>query len=113
MGEEGTVRFGALFDYADGRLSIECARGRFLEDAVTTMGKGLGEKQRDDVPGNSQSVSLFRDEIVRRWFKVLRRRSQRYTITWERFSPWIRQYLPKVRVVHPYPELRFRAKYSK
>jgi RNA-directed DNA polymerase len=65
------------------------------------------------VPGNSQSVSLFHNEIVKRWFKILRRRSQRFTLTWERFGPWVRCLLPAVRVVHPYPEMRFRVKYSK
>lgn len=65
------------------------------------------------VPGNSKSVSLFREEVVKRWFKMLRRRSQRYTITWEKFGPMTRSFLPKVRVVHAYPEMRFRAKYLK
>ncbi|MFT7533402.1 MAG: hypothetical protein ACI9FD_004438, partial [Gammaproteobacteria bacterium] len=65
------------------------------------------------VPGNSQCVSLFHAEIVKRWFKMLRRRSQRHRITWARFGVWIRRHLPKVRIVHPYPEMRFCAKYSK
>jgi len=65
------------------------------------------------VPGNSSSVSLFHYEIVKRWFRMLRRRSQRFKITWERFGPKVRLLLPKVRIVHPYPEMRFRAKYSK
>jgi RNA-directed DNA polymerase len=59
------------------------------------------------VPGNSQSASLFNNEIVKRWFKILRRRSQRFTLTWERFGPWVRRLLPAVRAVHPYPEMRF------
>jgi len=65
------------------------------------------------VPGNSRSVSLFHNEIMRRWYKMLRRGSQRFNITWEKFGPRIRRLLPKVRVVHPYPEKRFRAKHSK
>ncbi len=73
----------------------------------------IGHMNYYGVPGNSKSVSLFRDELVKRWFKMLRRRSQRHTITWEKFGPWIRRELPKVRVVHAYPEMRFRARYSK
>ena len=65
------------------------------------------------VPGNSQSVSLFHYEVVTRWFKMLRRRSQRFTLIWERFGPWVRRLLPAVRVVHLYPEMRFSVKYSK
>ncbi len=49
------------------------------------------------VPGNSRSVSVFHAEIVERWFKMLRRRSQRHRITWARFGGWIRRHLPKVR----------------
>ena len=65
------------------------------------------------VPGNGKQVSLFTNEIVKRWIKMLRRRSQRHTITWDKFGPWARRNLPKVRIVHPYPEVRFRARYSK
>lgn len=65
------------------------------------------------VPGNLISVLRFREEVVKRWFKMLLRRSQRHQITWEKFGPWVRRFLPKVRVVHPYPDVRFRARYSK
>ena len=65
------------------------------------------------VPGNSRSIQAFHGEIVKRWLKMLRRRSQRHVINWSRFGPWVRRWLPKVRIVHPYPEMRFRAKYSK
>ena len=65
------------------------------------------------VPGNGESVSQFHYELVQRWFKMLRRRSQRYTITWEVFGPKARRWLPEVHVAHPYPEMRFRAKHLK
>ncbi len=65
------------------------------------------------LPGNDKSVSLFRDEVVKRWYKMLRMRSQRYTITWAKFGPMIRGSLSKVRVAHAYPEMRFRARYLK
>ena len=41
------------------------------------------------VPGNISSVSVFRTEIIRRWFKMQRRRSQRKAIVWSWFSGWI------------------------
>lgn len=65
------------------------------------------------VPGNGPQLSLFYYEIVKRWFKIMRRRSQRYNVIWETFGPWVRAHLPKVRIVHPYLEMRFRAKYSR
>ena len=65
------------------------------------------------VPGNLQSVSKFHNAIIRRWLKMLRRRSQRHRIIWKNFGQWVIKYLPKVRIVHSYPEMRFLARYSK
>lgn len=65
------------------------------------------------VPGNCKSVNTFREEIVKRWYKMLKRRSQRSALNWSRFGNWLRRHLITVRVVHPYPEMRFCAKYSK
>jgi RNA-directed DNA polymerase len=65
------------------------------------------------VPGNSEALSRFRFEIVKRWFKVLRRRSQRHRLRWDKFGPWTGRHLPAVRIVHPYPDDRFRAKHSR
>lgn len=65
------------------------------------------------VPGNGQSVGRFHVEVIKRWYKMLCRRSQRHTITWGKFGSWVKRFLPKVRIVHPYPEMRFGAKYSK
>jgi RNA-directed DNA polymerase len=65
------------------------------------------------VPGNSKAIGRFRLEIVRRWMKLLRRRSQRSRLNWEKFSPWVDKRLVKAHVVHPYPEQRFRAKHSR
>lgn len=64
-------------------------------------------------PGNTRNIWLFHNEMIRRWFKMLRRRSQRHRIVWAKFGPWVRGQFPKVRVIHPYPEQRFRAKYSR
>lgn len=80
---------------------------RWLRSVLT------GHMNYYSVPGNDKSVSLFRDEVVKRWYKMLRRRSQRHTITWAKFGPMVRCSLPKVRVVHAYPEMRFRARYQK
>ena len=65
------------------------------------------------VPGNSNAIGRFRLEIVRRWMKLLQRRSQRTRLNWDKFSPWVDKRLVKARIVHPYPEQRFRAKHSR
>jgi RNA-directed DNA polymerase len=65
------------------------------------------------VPGNSNAIGRFRLEIVRRWWKLLRRRSQRSRLNWAKFGGWISRNLVKTLIVHPYPEQRFGAKYSR
>ncbi|MBT3831603.1 MAG: hypothetical protein HOB98_06065 [Gammaproteobacteria bacterium] len=92
-------------------------RRRMHHPVVTTL-KWLQKVVRGHlnyygVPGNGRQLSRFLYEIVGRWFKVLRRRSQRYSITWSTFGPWVWRVLPSVRIVHPYPEERFHAKYSR
>ncbi|MDA0812699.1 MAG: reverse transcriptase domain-containing protein [Verrucomicrobia bacterium] len=67
----------------------------------------IGHMNYYSVPGNRESVSVFRHEVEKRWFKMLRRRSQRHTITWETFGSRVEHLLPKVRIVHPYPECDF------
>ena len=65
------------------------------------------------VPGNIDQLGLFKDELVRRFLKMLRRRSQRSKLVWVTFGPYVNRILPSPRVVHLYPEYRFRAKYSR
>jgi hypothetical protein len=60
------------------------------------------------VPGNSDALNTFRKEAVKAWLKALRRRSQKgRTLTWSRFETWEKKWIPKVRIVHPYPSQRF------
>jgi group II intron reverse transcriptase/maturase len=62
------------------------------------------------VPGNARDVNTFRKEISRQWLRALRRRSQRHRLNWERMNRLIARWLPPVRIVHPYPEVRFDAR---
>jgi len=64
------------------------------------------------VPNNLRSLYAFRYRIVALWFRARKRRSQRSRVTWERMRAHADQYLPTVRVLHPWPEERFRVKYS-
>jgi len=67
-----------------------------------------GHMQYFAVPGNTYAVSSFRAKVVRLWLKSLRRRSQRgRKLTWERYEKLIDAWFPKVRVLHPYPAVRF------
>jgi group II intron reverse transcriptase/maturase len=62
------------------------------------------------VPGNTEAVSAFRYHVTQYWFKALRRRSQRTRINWTRMNRIATRWLPKVRVKHPFPEVRFAAR---
>jgi group II intron reverse transcriptase/maturase len=64
------------------------------------------------VPGNRVRIGCFIDEIARYWLRVLRRRSQRGRRgwTWKRMHRLVRLHLPRPRIVHPYPDQRFRAR---
>jgi RNA-directed DNA polymerase len=62
------------------------------------------------VPGNSDAVSAFRHHVTWHWYRALRRRSQRTGITWARMGPIATRWLPKARVTHPFPAVRFAAR---
>jgi RNA-directed DNA polymerase len=65
------------------------------------------------VPFNSKCISQFVEEVKKLWLKSLRRRSQRHRMTWERYNYYIKYWLPKPKIVHPYPEQRFYAKHPR
>lgn len=65
------------------------------------------------VPTNSAALSAFRHHLIVRWIRRLRRRSQRHRMTWKRMQKYIERYLPRPRILHPWPEQRFRVKYSR
>jgi RNA-directed DNA polymerase len=79
-------------------------QGRWLASVVR------GHMAYYAVPGNVQAVAAFRDEVTRHWFKALRRRSQRTTVNWARMSRIEARWLPRARVMHPYPNVRFDAR---
>jgi len=62
------------------------------------------------VHGNSEALRAFRYQIIWRWYRALRRRSQRHRMTWKRIERFAARWLPPVRILHPWPEVRFDAK---
>ncbi len=65
------------------------------------------------VPGNWESLRCFSREVCRMWFRRLRRRSQKRHITWARFAPVAALWIPRPRILHPYPYVRFDATHPK
>ena len=83
-------------------------------DAVPETGKWLrsvvqGYFNYHAVPGNGKRLLAFRDAVSRYWRQALRRRSQRSRIDWERMERLVRRWIPSVRILHPYPNVRFDA----
>jgi RNA-directed DNA polymerase len=63
------------------------------------------------VPGNMDSLNSFRAQVIWRWYRALRRRSQRDRMTWERFWPLVDRWIPSAKILHPHPNVRFGARY--
>jgi RNA-directed DNA polymerase len=62
------------------------------------------------VPGNSEALAAFRFQLVHDWWRVLRRRSQRSSLSWNRMSGHVGRWLPPPRITHPWPNNRFDAR---
>ncbi len=62
------------------------------------------------VPGNHESVNAFCGEVTKHWYRALRRRSQRTSLTWKRMSRLETRWLPPAKITHPWPDVRFDAK---
>jgi len=61
------------------------------------------------VPGNLESLAVFRDRLLGLWWRTLRRRSQQRHFPWTRMLALGRRWFPQLRVLHPYPAVRFAA----
>jgi hypothetical protein len=65
------------------------------------------------VPGNLDSLGMFRERVLSMWWRVLCRRSQKRGVTWERMLAIAQRWLPHPRVLHPYPAQRFAANHPR
>ena len=66
------------------------------------------------VPNNTERLNSFRGQVCRLWLRALRRRSQKARrLTWSRMKRLIQTWIPSVRVLHPYPNMRLRVSYPR
>jgi RNA-directed DNA polymerase len=65
------------------------------------------------VPTNSRALLAFRHHVTELWRRTLRRRSQKDGSTWERVTKLVDDWLPKPRILHPWPEQRFAVKHPR
>jgi group II intron reverse transcriptase/maturase len=80
-------------------------QGRWLASVIA------GHQQYYAVPGNFNAVQAFRTRATRHWRHALRRRSQKSRLTWARMDRLASRYLPRTRIIHPFPDRRFAARY--
>jgi hypothetical protein len=64
-------------------------------------------------PTNSWSLTTFRFFVTELWQRSLRRRSQKAGMTWERITRLANDWLPRPRIVHPRPQLRFAVRHPR
>ncbi|MEW6746663.1 MAG: group II intron reverse transcriptase/maturase [Planctomycetota bacterium] len=65
-----------------------------------------GHYQYYGVPFNYDALACLYRALVRLWYRTLRRRSQRTKVTWARVERLAKRWLPRPRILHPYPEQR-------
>src|ERR687890_855258 len=82
-------------------------QGRWLKQVLT------GYYAYHAVPTNYRSLGAFRDHIIRLWAQTLRRRSQRHRLVWERMIRLANDWLPRPRILHPRPRIRFAVKHPR
>jgi len=79
-------------------------QGRWLASVLS------GHYRYYAVPDNIRALQAFRDTVTRHWLRSLRRRSQRSRMTWERMRRIAGRWLPRPRILHPWPNARFDAR---
>jgi len=82
-------------------------QGKWLNRVVT------GFFNYHAVPTNRAALVTFRDQIIDLWRRTLRRRSQKDGSTWDRIVKLADDFLPKPRILHPWPNQRFAVKHPR
>jgi group II intron reverse transcriptase/maturase len=65
------------------------------------------------VPTNFAALAKFRHQIMWFWLRTLRRRSQKDHTPWTRIAKLANDFLPRPKILHPWPEVRFAARHPR
>jgi len=95
--------------------SVKTEMRRRMHHPIPEQGRWLarvlaGHYNYYAVPDNSEALRAFRYRVIRHWRQVLRHRSQKGRITWERTRRLADRWLPRARILHPWPSVRFDAR---
>ena len=82
-------------------------QGRWLKQVVT------GYFNYHAVPTNGPTLTAFRFHVTNLWRRTLRRRSQKDWTTKERTARLANDWLPKPRILHPWPDARFAVRHPR
>lgn len=85
---------------------------RHRYDPLPATGKWLrrvvqGYLNYHAVPGNLRRLGAFRAEVCRSWLHALAAAQSALAYELGRFGHLVDSHVPKVRVLHPYPNQRF------
>ena len=91
---------------------IREALWRRMHHSIPQQGRWLAQVVRGyfnyhAVPTNAKSLSAFRHHVTDLWRRTLKRRSQKDRTTWDRMARLAADFLPAVRILHPWPQARF------
>jgi len=92
--------------------AVKAELKRRLHDPVPEVGAYLravvmGHNRYYGVPMNGPALGAFRHALVRLWRWILQRRSQTHRMPWSRMGGYAQRWLPRPRICHPYPLVRF------
>ena len=65
------------------------------------------------VPTNSRALATFRHRVTVLWQRTLRRRSQKDRTAWDRMAGLVNDWLPRPRILHPWPSVRFAVRHPR
>lgn len=91
---------------------VKEALKRRMHQPIPEVGAWLGQVVRGyfnyhAVPTNYEALAGFRYHVVRLWHRALHRRGDRDKTTWARHTTIADTFLPRPRILHPWPEQRF------
>jgi group II intron reverse transcriptase/maturase len=91
---------------------------RRMHQSIPEQGRWLAQVIRGffgyhAVPTNYAALGAFREQVIWLWLRSLRRRSQKDDTLWERIAKLAEDYLPKPRILHPWPSVRFAARHPR
>ena len=91
---------------------------RRMHRTIEEQGEWLGQVVRGffachAVPTNFAALAAFRDHATTLWWRTLRRRSQKDKCAWKRIKTLADRWLPKPRITHPWPSVRFAVKHPR